>query len=257
MKKSTFGFLIITIILSACSSTKNTSNNSRPDLNAVVWQQTSAEYRALCYQAFNTAKYRLENNLKIDSYESGSQAIVLDLDETVIDNSPYNGQLIIENKDYTPQSWSNWVEKKNAELVPGAKEFLDFAISKGFIIYFISNRSKEDLNATIINLQNHGINIEESNYLLKTGNSSKIKRRNFVKSDFNIAMLIGDNLADFDDAIDKELTVNERKELIDLEFSEYFGSKFIILPNIMYGNWQKALNLQHPKKDYQKALKGY
>jgi 5'-nucleotidase (lipoprotein e(P4) family) len=257
MRNLLFGSFLISIALSSCSSSISTSNNSRPDTDAVVWQQTSAEYTALCYQAFNAAKYQLNENLKNDSYNSSSKAIILDLDETVIDNSPYNAQLILENKDYTPQTWKNWVEKKNATLVPGAKDFLDFATEKGFNIFFISNRSKEYILETSENLQSKGIEIQESNYLLKDNSSSKVDRRNFVSSKLDIIMLIGDNLADFTDELDKELTVKERKHLINTEFNEYFGYRYIILPNIMYGNWQKALNIHYPKKDYKKALKGY
>ena len=246
MKKILFT-LVSASLMVACSSSKSSlskaestiSENSK--LSAVLWQQTSAEYEALCYQAFNAATYRMETT-NIDDSDGNIQkmAIVMDLDETVINNSPYNGWLIENNQEYSESSWREWTNSSKAELIPGAREFIVAAQNKGFKIVFISNRSIEELEPTVINLNNSGVEVDISDFLLKTGSSSKTDRRQKVLAQFKIFMLIGDNLADFNDAFDMELNIFERKELV-AKYSGRFGSRFIVLPNVMYGNWENAL----------------
>ena len=231
----------------SCSSSKSSLSNAESSiaedskLSAVLWQQTSAEYEALCYQAFNAAAYRLRSG-EIDKEESSSKrmAIIMDLDETVLNNSPYNGWLIHNNKTYSKESWTEWSNLAQAGFVPGAIEFIDMATNQGFRVIFISNRSIEELEGTILNLEKAGISVKRSDVLLKTNTSSKIARRKQVLANYNIYMLIGDNLADFSDSFAEELSIYQRKELIE-KFKKKFGKKFIILPNVMYGDWEKTL----------------
>ena len=149
MKKLLFSFAAASMML-ACSSSQSTLSNAQSGatedskLSAVLWQQTSAEYEALCHQAFNVATYRLNiiNNSDLDviDQETGAamvdqtspnkkMAIVMDLDETVLDNSPYNGWLIENNKTYNVESWTEWCNIAKAELVPGALEFIEKGLS--------------------------------------------------------------------------------------------------------------------------------
>ena len=241
-------FSAIAILLVACSGSKQiASSNQNSNVNqtsqsAVLWQQTSAEYEALCYQAFNTAKYQLENNLREFSTNGNRMGIIMDLDETVLDNSPYNGMLLLKNENYTSKSWKNWTSKANAKLVPGAKEFIDYAITKDVEIIFISNRSVEELEVTIANLDKLGISINSNNYHLKSETSSKVERREVVFASYDIIMLIGDNLADFNSELDVNLNISERKKVTQ-KFKSEFGKKFIILPNVMYGNWEKTIKM--------------
>ena len=182
-------------------------------------------------------------------------AIVMDLDETVLDNSPYNGWLIENNKTYNAESWTEWCNLAKAELVPGALEFIEKSKNQGIKIMYISNRSVDDLEATISNLQNSGITVDRSDVLLKTENSEKIKRREQVMGSYNIVMLIGDNLADFTDAFDQELSINERKVLIE-KYRNDFGKKFIVLPNVMYGDWENTLKSNN-NSDYIQNYNAY
>ena len=239
-------------------------------MSAVLWQQTAAEYEALCHQAFNAAAYRLNriNNSGLDviDQETGAvlvdeissnkkMAIVMDLDETVLDNSPYNGWLIENNKTYNAESWTEWCNNAKAELVPGALEFIQKAINQGVKIIYISNRSIDDLEATIANLQNVGIAVKRSDILLKSNTSKKIERREKVMASYNIVMLIGDNLADFADGFEEELSINERKELIE-KYRNEFGKKFIVLPNVMYGEWENTLKSNN-NSDYIQNYNAY
>ena len=275
MKKLLFSFAAASMML-ACSSSQSSLSNAQSGpsedskLSAVLWQQTSAEYEALCHQAFNAAAYRLaiisNSGLDVIDQETGAaivdqsspnkkMAIVMDLDETVLDNSPYNGWLIENNKTYNAESWTEWCNLAKAELVPGALEFIEKSKNQGIKIMYISNRSVDDLEATISNLQNSGITVDRSDVLLKTENSEKIKRREQVMGSYNIVMLIGDNLADFTDAFDQELSINERKVLIE-KYRNDFGKKFIVLPNVMYGDWENTLKSNN-NSDYIQNYNAY
>ena len=275
MKKLLFSFAATSMMLS-CSSSQSTLSNAQSGatedskLSAVLWQQTSAEYEALCHQAFNVATYRLNiiNNSDLDviDQETGAamvdqtspnkkMAIVMDLDETVLDNSPYNGWLIENNKTYNVESWTEWCNIAKAELVPGALEFIEKATNQSIKIMYISNRSIDDLEATIANLKNAGITVNRSDVLLKSNDSKKIERRKKVMSKYNIVILIGDNLADFTDGFDEELSINERKALIE-KYRNQFGKKFIVLPNVMYGEWENTLKSNN-NSDYIQNYNAY
>ncbi|MDA9312961.1 5'-nucleotidase, lipoprotein e(P4) family [Vicingaceae bacterium] len=275
MKKLLFSFAATSMMLS-CSSSQSTLSNAQSGatedskLSAVLWQQTSAEYEALCHQAFNVATYRLNiiNNSDLDviDQETGAamvdqtspnkkMAIVMDLDETVLDNSPYNGWLIENNKTYNVESWTEWCNIAKAELVPGALEFIEKATNQSIKIMYISNRSIDDLEATIANLKNAGITVNRSDVLLKSNDSKKIERREKVMSKYNIVILIGDNLADFTDGFDEELSINERKALIE-KYRNQFGKKFIVLPNVMYGEWENTLKSNN-NSDYIQNYNAY
>ncbi len=266
MKTKYLFFLTITSLLLSCANLNNSattnqkSNRStgscREDLNAVVWQQTAGEYKALCYQAFNSGKYHLEI-LKDNKEFTGIPTIVMDLDETVLDNSPYNAQLIIKDKNYTTGSWNAWVEKKEAKAVPGAIEFIKHATDLDFSIIFISNRDQETLDWTMENLNRFGFDFNEKNFYLKQGDSEKSERRKAVNKSYEVIMYVGDNLADFNNELDsRDLSINDRNEIVS-NISNKFGSRFVILPNAMYGNWQKAIDSDFPKGNYKNALQGY
>lgn len=236
--------ILASLFLIACGSAQNsvsgTKSNVSPNQDAVLWQQTSAEYDALCLQAYNIAIARLKRMYYMDDYKSG-QIVIMDLDETVLDNSPYNAWMVKNNKPYSVGSWNEWVIKMKAKAVPGAVKFIEFAKQHKFEVFFISNRSAEFTEQTLENMVQLGIEVDQTNLLLKEHTSSKVDRREKVKGMGKVVMLIGDNLADFHDALDTEFSSIEERNMILQKFSETFGDRFIILPNPMYGNWQKVL----------------
>src|SRR5699024_7278761 len=122
-------------------------------VQSVLWQQNAAEYRALCYQAFNIAKLNLDEFLANETSEGEQLAIVTDIDETVMDNRPFEAKLIELNEQYTLREWANWVNKKEAKPIPGATEFLDYAKSRGVEIFYVSNRAQDLKEATIENMK--------------------------------------------------------------------------------------------------------
>jgi 5'-nucleotidase (lipoprotein e(P4) family) len=208
-------------------------------LVATLYHQRSAERNALCLQAYNVAKYRLDEILK-ENPEPSKLAIVLDLDETVLDNSPYEAKCILENINY-PQGWDEWINAANAISIPGALDFLKYTKDQGVNIFYISNRREKFRQATLQNLKALGISpASDGHLLLRKDESTKEPRRQTVLENHEIVMLFGDNLADFSKIFDGEKSTETRAALADSLKSE-FGSRFIVFPNAMYGDWLNAV----------------
>lgn len=212
---------------------------ARENMMATNWYQTSGEARALYLQGYNVATQRLKEYLKTPHTKPYS--IVLDLDETVLDNSPYQAENIILGRGYDSKSWDEWVNMKKAKAVPGAKEFLQFADKNGVEIYYISDRTESQLEATIENLRAEGIPVQANDSVLlknKDDKSGKVNRREYVKNHTQLIMLFGDNLSDFD--LFSSKSIDERNAKVE-ELSKEFGDRFIIFPNPLYGAFETAI----------------
>lgn len=212
---------------------------ARESMMATNWYQTSGEAKALYIQGYNIATEKLKSYLKTPHQKPYS--IVLDLDETVLDNSPYQAENIVRGRSYSSKTWDEWVNMKKAKAVPGAKEFLEFADKNGVKIYYISDRTESQLDATIENLKLEGIPVQSrENVLLKNkeDKSGKVKRREYVKEHTDLIMLFGDNLSDFD--LFSSKSIEEREGKVE-ELSKEFGDRFIIFPNPMYGAFESAM----------------
>lgn len=235
----------ITASLQLTGYTQDTPRVSVKEL-PVLFQQTAAEYRALCYQAFNIARLRIDQ-LSRRELRKNQLAIVTDLDETILDNSYSEAKLIKEGREYTPASWKEWTDQSSATAVPGAVNFLKAAKNKGISIFYISNRDTSEIKSTLLNLQQLGLPDADSAHLLFLENtSSKESRRLSVASRYKIIMLLGDNLNDFTAAFEKK-SIADRFTETDLVREEW-GKRFIVLPNATYGEWESALY------DYQRGL---
>jgi 5'-nucleotidase (lipoprotein e(P4) family) len=257
--------LFVALILSASSFAQNTTNPPTVDelkVLPVLFQQQAAEYRALCYQAFNLAELRI-NCIKKREIRKGHLAIITDLDETILDNSYSEANLIREGKSYSSASWKKWTDLSAATAVPGAVDFLKYVHKKGIEIYYISNRKTEELASTLKNLQKLGLpNADEAHILLATPDSPKEVRRQLVMRDHKVVMLLGDNLNDFA-AIFEKKSIDERFKSTEY-FRKEWGNKFIVLPNPVYGEWENALydynfklSPEEKKEIRLKLLKGY
>lgn len=212
---------------------------ARENMMATNWYQTSGEARALYLQGYNVATQRLKEYLKTPHTKPYS--IVLDLDETVLDNSPYQAENITLGRGYDSKSWDEWVNMKKAKAVPGAKEFLQFADKNGIKIYYISDRTESQLEATIENLRAEGIPVQANDSVLlknKDDKSGKVNRREYVKNHTQLIMLFGDNLSDFD--LFSSKSIDERNAKVE-ELSKEFGDRFIIFPNPLYGAFETAI----------------
>jgi len=196
--------------------------------NDVRWVVNSSEYESLCYQTYSYATQQLDKYK--DKENNKSLAIIMDLDETVLDNSQYQVELYEKNESYNPDSWAVWVLKEEAKLVPGAKEFIDIVRKKNIQLIFISNRMDARLEATINNMKKCKVSSDSDIYLLRLDKADKkTVRRNEVytatgrmskHNKFEVVLYLGDAMGDF--------PINDVNE---------FGKKQFIFPNPMYGKW--------------------
>ncbi len=260
--------LISLVIISACSTrhattTGNTTTGNvviNGKLFATIWQQKAAEYRALCLQAYNIAQLRLD---QYKPQTSKPMAIITDIDETVLDNSPYEAHQTLLNKDYEPDSWYEWTGKSAADTVPGGASFLKYAASKGVEIFYITNRDEKERASTLKNLQHFNFpNADDAHFFPRQATSGKEERRKTVAATHEIVMLLGDNLGDFSSLFDKK-TTEERLQNTNASAKD-FGSRFIVIPNPVYGDWEGALfkynrTLTNTQKDsvIKAGIRGY
>ena len=229
-------YLIVLLSILSCNQ-PDYKNDNDYKIQAQVWTQNSAEYRALCYQAFNAAKMNLDALFFFEKEYDKPLAIIADVDETVLDNSPYDGKLILNNTAYNRESWVEWGNLEIANAIPGSLEFLIYASEKNVEIFYISNRYSEQLESTVNNLKKLGFpDAKESNVLLRRDTRSKSERRKSVSDNYEVIMLIGDNLSDFNDEFEIKL-YNERSDQTD-KLKNEFGTKLIVLPNPNYGDWE-------------------
>ena len=202
--------------------------------NDVRWVKESKEYRALCHQVYANAIDKLKNNLISNKYSlnivNNDYAVVMDLDETVLDNSDYQVELYNKKEKYNPDSWDKWVLKKEAELIPGSYDYISFLRSNDIQIIFISNRMHKRLEETKNNMKKLGIYSEGDIYLLRIDRADKktIRRAEIFDSSgrmkgynqFKIIQYLGDAIGDFEvDTLDR------------------FGLDQFVFPNPMYGKW--------------------
>jgi 5'-nucleotidase (lipoprotein e(P4) family) len=203
-----------------------------------LFQQKAGEYRALCYQAFNLGKVMLDQDLsdkKIDKH----RIIVLDIDETVLDNSPFQAKCILEGTSY-PAFWDEWCKLASAKALPGAIDFLQYAKANGLGVYYITNRKVHLKDATINNLKELGFpDADEEHVIMRTSDDSKEPRRQELLKKNHISLYFGDNLNDFSNVFEKR-SPEDRAAEVD-KASKLFGQRFIVLPNAMYGDWELAI----------------
>ena len=231
--------VLILLLASIGSYAQNTLQSETLKTYPVLWQQQAAEYRALCFQAFNIASLRLAQIPKQD-FKKKKLAIITDLDETILDNSYLEAELIKDHQDYSDHSWKEWTDKSAATGVPGAVEFLKAAKQKGISIFYISNRDTSEVKSTLLNLQElHLPDANTAHMLFLSNTSSKESRRQIVMAKYSVVMLLGDNLNDFTKAFEKK-QVADRKSETDKDRADW-GKKFIVLPNSTYGEWENAI----------------
>lgn len=240
----------ILIILTLASFFVRAQSPARDYTNAVLWQQTSGEYKALCFQAYNFARLSLKEALWADTSKKPN-CVIVDIDETVLDNSPFQGHEIKKGLSYNPADWTEWTNLAQADTVPGALAFLKFAASKNTETFYLSNRDEKDYAATLKNLQKFGFpHADDAHLLVSKGTSNKEPRRQKIAETHDILMLCGDNLSDF-----SNIFYRENKNTIEQVNANQtrFGMKYIVLPNPMYGDWEKPLYQGENLNDKDKA----
>ncbi len=247
-----YSIFVMFLIIASCGTKQNKPeiNENANDrlLTAVSWYQHSAEMTALYYQGFNFAKLRLDEAI-LANKKGKPLAVVVDIDETMLNNGPFETTLI--NATDNLSGWYKWTDKASAKALPGALEFAKYAESKNVKIFYITNRDDNERASTLKNLVNTGFPFAVEEHLLtksdlsySSGNtSSKAGRRAKVAENHQIVLLIGDNLNDFSENFE-DRSKNDGKDSV-VKYSDQFGEKFIMLPNPMYGAWEKPLYDYH------------
>ena len=237
--------IIVTLLImvASCATVRQTTQPTEEGQDhlilATLWYQKSAEMRALYYQCFRNAQIALAENLAWAG-RAKPAAAVLDIDETLLDNSPFQGWQVLAKRSFNNDDWFRWVEMARARPLPGAVEFTRYADSLGVEVFYVSNRTVQEMGPTIENMAAWGfVNADSTHMLLKETTSSKVERRALVEKDYEILLLVGDNLADHSGIYEKRGS-DHGFAAVDAD-RRLFGTKYIVLPNPMYGNWLSEL----------------
>lgn len=210
---------------------------------AILWQQTSGERRALSYQTFAFARMLLDRDLRMNRRNRMKRAIIVDLDETILDNTGYEARLVTDKVAHTSQRFTDWVNRAEAGAVPGAVEFLRYADSRGVRVFYVTNRKQIEKAGSATNLKKLGFpKVNDETLLVRPekGDSSKEPRRVAVSARYHVVLLMGDNLNDFAEVFENSKTIDSRIESVERNKAQ-FGTRFIVLPNPTYGDWESAI----------------
>lgn len=233
-------------------------NYAADNLNATAWVQTSIAHDAIFKQTYRAATRQLPQALADPDWralvpaEHGSEtgqppAVILDIDETVLDNSPYQARLIRTGDSYDSATWAQWVREQAARPLPGAVAFTRFAADHGVRVFYISNRDQALDKATLANLKAAGFPVFGPDAFLGLGTQiagcqqvghSKTCRRQKVGDDYRVLMLFGDQIGDFM-TLDADTALARDRAVAP--FMRRFGRQWFMLPNPTYGSWRSAL----------------
>ena len=255
MKSLRHIFLYCIIFFTNTSFADEIDNSyQKQSLLAVLFKRTSAEYKANTFQIYNSAKNNIDKALadkswtalknQLKNYQNLPPAIILDIDETVLDNSEHQVRSIKNGTNY-PIGWKEWVSEESAGALPGVKEFLSYANTKGIKIFYVTNRTHDLEEYTRNNIMSLGLPFDNDMDVLLMKNekgwgSDKTSRRDLIRKDFRVIQIFGDQLDDFIPLTESAKSMNERKTLID-KYADMWGEKWYMLINPMYGEWEEAL----------------
>jgi len=219
-------------------------------LNATLYVQSSAEFRAAAIGTYAAARRALDEALAdktrvgaIEETEDGPDqppAIVVDVDETVLDNTAFEARMIRKGITYDSAEWKKWTAEGAATPIPGAAEFLAYAKSRGVTVFYVTNRDEDERQGTRANLQRVGYPLVENRetLLLRIDSSDKSPRRREVAKAYRILLLVGDDFNDFASGV-REGTWADRNALME-KMSGWWGTRWFMIPNPMYGSWERA-----------------
>lgn len=258
-------FLLLSIILLRASSAlaaEAPADSNGPlvleAFQAVLWAQTSAERTALFRQVYQGATAMLDTALADPDWVAlpdqpvvagKPPAVILDVDETVLDNAPFHGSMLAVGRSFDPDIFVDWVSAAKADALPGALAFVKAATARGVTVFYVTNRSAELEPATRANLLARGFPLETAVDTLLMRDErpdwtwDKRSRRQLIASGYRIVLLIGDDFNDFRSnaaADDSRLSIAQRRALEE-QYADYWGQRWFMLPNPVYGSWLSAL----------------
>ncbi|MGD2056539.1 MAG: HAD family acid phosphatase [Gammaproteobacteria bacterium] len=221
--------------------------DSHEMLNATLWRQSSAEYLGNVLQTYRFAAENLGRALadphwtaaleQTGNYSTLPPAIILDLDETVLDDTSYEVRIIRRLGQYSRESFAAWCREMNAPAIPGVREFLDYAVSRDVAVFYYSTRSESLRNCTTRNLQAIGLPFADASRLLLNDGTGKSEYRNRIAQQYRILLLVGDNLEDF---VDGSRTQPRERRALARRYAARWGRQWIVLPNPIYGHWESS-----------------
>lgn len=269
-----FAALLPLLLLAGCAATQPrpeapaTPEAPRPppltyaetNLNATLWAQGSVEHDMAYRGIYAQATKQLAVALKQKDWDALPRserkkpakglkpAVIVDVDETVLDNSPYQARLIRDGKEFDEYSWDQWCREQRARALPGAREFAQAAATKGVTVFYLTNRAQHLDAATLANLRDAGFPVAEKETVFlglgtvvegcEARGSDKGCRRELIGRRYRVLALVGDQLGDFIDVLDNSVVA--RAEAADA-YANWFGERWFMLPNPTYGSWDNAI----------------
>ena len=253
--------LLITLAWEYSYASEKDKSFQEQSILSVLYVQTSTEFAANNIQTFNNASKALDMALKDktwtaaleqkDSFVSKDPAIIIDVDETVLDNSSFQSRTILSGLSY-PNGWAKWVNESKATAVEGVYEFLHYANESNVKIFYVTNRLESFREPTIRNLKSLGLPFDDSlNSLIMREDEDvrdKTKRRKNIAENYRIVLLLGDQLTDFISTKEAYVYHSDRKKLAN-KYSDMWGSKWFMITNPTYGRWELSIYDEMPKSE--------
>ena len=229
------------------------------NLNAMVWLHSSVEYRLVAGQIWRSALAPLDKAIKTPDWDALAKderdtparglapAIIVDVDETVLDNAPSTVRAIRERREFNEAAWGQWVSERKAKPLAGSFEFLNAAAKQGVTVFYITNRDASLAADTIANLRSAGFPVAKDTQVLGLGTvvdgceqegSEKSCRRQLVGRTHRVLMQFGDQVGDF---VQIQANTPEGRAAAVAPYTAWIGERWFVLPNPMYGSWEPAL----------------
>ncbi|GAA0712629.1 5'-nucleotidase, lipoprotein e(P4) family [Dokdonella soli] len=230
------------------------------NLNAVAWTQTAVEHDLIYREVYAQASEKLLKALKDRNWDALSHAertnapkglkpaVIVDIDETVLDNSPYQARLVANGGDYNEFTWAEWCHEKAAKPLPGALEFTQLAAKHGVTVFYLSNRAQDLNEATLENLRADGFPLASGEQVFfglgtvvagcEQVGTEKGCRRQLIGRKHRVLLQLGDQLGDFVDVL---ANTSEGRRAAVAAYQGWFGERWFVLPNPTYGSWEPAL----------------
>lgn len=229
------------------------------NLNATLWMQQTVEYAAVTQTVYRAAVARLDQALKDKRWDALvpeerekpaahlPPAVIVDVDETVLDNSPYQARLVRNGEEYSEATWADWVNERKARAIPGAVAFAKAAAARGITVIYISNRAVDLDKPTFENLKSEGFPIKDDSVFMGLGTvvpgceqngTEKDCRRRLASRRYRILLQVGDQLGDFVQIISN---TPEGRAALFKQYQDWFGQRWFMLPNPTYGSWEPAI----------------
>lgn len=277
MRKPILIAIPLSLLLAGCLSNTRPSSPDAPvtpaapaaaaspaaddNLNAVAWTQTAVEHDLIYRQTYHAAALQLDRALADPTWEAlakgerktavvdpSKTAVILDVDETALDNSPYQAQLIAKGSQYDEFTWAQWCREEKATAVPGAVEFARLAADRGVTVFYLSNRASDLAEATLDNLRKRDFPIAEGEQVFlglgtvvsgcEQNGSEKGCRRELISRNYRVLMQVGDQIGDLVDVLAN--TPAGRQQAV-APYLDWIGERWFVLPNPTYGSWEPAL----------------